>query len=378
MNGHSRYISLNHLLIEGEKCIGLNYLADRTMKTLVESLPDQSTCTETGQTYIKNTKDNVDLVFKTFRGVAWVNGQRFFDKRKHLGHVIPDVAHLRKRPLPKGHLRAPEGYFDKLALKSYALSTCNVYVKEFERFLFHFSCKDPMNLNESHVREYLMKIRGAGMSDSLINQALNAIKFYYEVVEGMPNRFYHLERPRKKKTLPKVISKKEVKLMVDCTENIKHRCVIMALYSAGLRRGELLELKLGDIDSERMLIDIQDAKGGKDRKSILSQRLLTELRVYFCRYRPSEYLFESPTGGRYSETSVMNVVKNAALKAGIQKKVTPHMLRHSFATHLIEDGVDSRRVQILLGHSSLKTTQRYMHVAQSTYTGISSPFDSIT
>lgn len=377
MQRYSRHISLNHLLIDGEKRIGLQYNADQIMQTLVDSLEGKAICEHTGLLHIANCKENIDRLFSTFRGVAWINGQNFFERRNHRGHEPANLQQLRKRKLPKGHLRAPASFYDMLTLKNYALKTCEVYIKEFERFLFHHHCDSPMELNETHVRAYLIAMRNRGASNSLINQALNAIKFYYEKVEGMPQRFYHIERPKKKRTLPKVISKEEVKKMVNASRNLKHRCIVMTLYSAGLRRGELLKLKVEDIDSNRMLIHIQDAKGGKDRKTLLSPHLLEMLRKYYRAHRPKEYLFESPSGGPYSSSSVENIVRRAARHAGIHKRVTPHMLRHSFATHLIEDGIDSRRVQILLGHNSLKTTQRYMHVAQSTYSDITSPLDSL-
>ena len=206
-----------------------------------------------------------------------------------------------------------------------------------------------------------------GRSNSSINQSVNSIKFYYEVVMGMPNRFYAIERPRKQKQLPKVLSRHEIKDLIACTNNIKHRCIISLLYSAGLRRSELLNLKLEDIDGKRMLITIKGAKGNKDRMTVLSPTLLEELRTYFTECKPRSYLFEGPRGRPYSASSVLKVIANAAVKAGVQKKVTPHMLRHSFATHLLENGTDIRHIQVLLGHNSTKTTEIYTHVAATSF-----------
>jgi len=191
----------------------------------------------------------------------------------------------------------------------------------------------------------------------------------------MPNTYYELERPRKKKTLPIVLSKDEVKRMISTTKNLKHKCIISTLYSAGLRRSELLNLELGDIDSERMVIHIKDAKGNKDRYTLLSATLLEDLRVYFKQYRPKKYLFEGVGGIPYSTSSVSTIVKRAAKKVKIAKTVTPHTLRHSFATHLLESGTDLRYIQLLLGHNSTKTTEIYTHVSTTNFNSIKNPLD---
>ena len=195
--------------------------------------------------------------------------------------------------------------------------------------------------------------------------------------QNLPNRFYSIERPRPEHKLPKVISKEEVAEMIRRTENIKHRCIISVLYSAGLRRGELLNLKLNDIDGKRMLITVRAAKGNKDRVTILSPFVLEELRNYFKEYRPKEFLFEGQNRKQYSAESVGSIIKASAMRAKIKKRVTPHMLRHSFATHLLEDGADLRYIQSLLGHSSSKTTEIYTQVTLNHVKNIQSPFDSL-
>lgn len=207
------------------------------------------------------------------------------------------------------------------------------------------------------------------------NQSINAIKFYYEVVKGMPNRFYSIERPIPKETLPKILSKEQVQKMITSVKNIKHKCIISLLYSAGLRRGELLNLKIDDIISDRMLIRINQGKGRKDRYTLLSERVLSNLRIYYIRERPSTYLFEGKKGFPYSPTSVAKIVKKAASRARIIGKVTPHMLRHSLATHLLENGTDLRQIQTLLGHNSLRTTEIYTHVTVQGMNGIKNPLD---
>jgi site-specific recombinase XerD len=206
---------------------------------------------------------------------------------------------------------------------------------------------------------------------------LNSIKFYYENVMGMPNRFYAIDRPQKIERLPKVLSKFEVQQLITFAGNIKHKCVISLLYSAGLRRQELLDLKIADVDSKRMMIRVDQGKGKKDRYTVLSQSLLNDLRQYFKEWQPKVYLFEGAKGDKYSSGSVRAIVMNTAQRARIHKKVTPHMLRHSFATHLLESGTDIRYIQTLLGHSTTKTTEIYTQVSMISMQGIKSPLDDI-
>lgn len=191
----------------------------------------------------------------------------------------------------------------------------------------------------------------------------------------MPNILYQIERPRKQKKLPIVLSKEQVKSVINNTNNIKHKCIVSLLYFSGLRRSELLNLKINDIDSSRMLIHIIDAKGNKDRYTILSQNALADLREYYKQWKPKEYLFEGLKNMPYSGSSVGKIITATAIKAGIRKKVTPHTLRHSFATHLLENGTDLRYIQLLLGHNSTKTTEIYTHVAKSSFDSIKNPLD---
>lgn len=208
-----------------------------------------------------------------------------------------------------------------------------------------------------------------------VNQMINSIKFSFEVVMQMPNRFYSIERPRKKESLPKVISLEEVQHIIKSTNNIKHKCIICLLYSAGLRRGELLNLKLEDIDIKRMVILVRNGKGGKDRLTILSKSVLNNLREYFKKWKPKTYLFEGEEGKQYSGTSVNRVIQGASKRARIKKRVSAHTFRHSFATHLLENGTDLRYVQVLLGHSSAKTTEIYTQVAIHNIKVIKSPIE---
>ncbi|MEO9869661.1 tyrosine-type recombinase/integrase [Ekhidna sp.] len=169
----------------------------------------------------------------------------------------------------------------------------------------------------------------------------------------------------------------EVGLILQNTPNLKHKALLTVLYSAGLRVGELLSLKITDIDADHMRIWVREGKGCKDRLTTLSPHLLKLLRLYYQRYRPENYLFEGSAGHQYSSTSVRKVLNRASLKAGIKKKVKPHTLRHSFATHLLEQGTNLRYIQSLLGHGSSKTTEIYTHVSSRNLEDIKSPLDSM-
>jgi site-specific recombinase XerD len=262
-----------------------------------------------------------------------------------------------------------------LELKRYANSTVKTYVTFFELFVNHHRGKELHELDEGDIRAFLQHLIQKKHSNSYVNQAINSIKFYYEVVLDMPNRFYEIERPRKASKLPMVISKEEILSIIENTNNIKHKCIVQLLYGSGLRRSELLNLKLNDVDSKRMLIRVTDSKGNKDRQTLLSKTSLHDLRLYFTKYRPQVYLFEGRNGKKYSGESVLSIVKSAAERAGIRVKVTPHVLRHSFATHLLESGTDLRQIQVLLGHGSTKTTEIYTHVATNTFESIKNPLD---
>ncbi len=366
-----RSITLKHLLIDGNKHIGLQFKSDKVVQALVEKLPRVKWLEDFAMYHIENNKTNLGIIFNNFRGEVWINGNYFFESNGELNAEKPkNISWYRNRILDRDIKRCPDEYLDKLEIKKYSENTVKTYVHHFERFINHFKNIEPKDITEHEVRQYLQKLSGNGCSHSYLNQTVNSIKFYFEAVMGMPNRFYAIERPRKQRQLPKVLSKKEVLDLINSTNNLKHRCIVSLLYSAGLRRSELLNLKLEDIDGKRMLICVRAAKGNKDRMTVLSPILLKDLREYYIEYRPKSFLFEGPGNNSYSASSVLKIISNAARRAGIFKKVTPHMLRHSFATHLLEGGTDIRHIQLLLGHNSTKTTEIYTHVAETSFNSI--------
>ncbi|WP_282118116.1 site-specific tyrosine recombinase/integron integrase [Maribacter aquivivus] len=369
-------ITLYHLMIKDQKMIGIKFSPDKLIQNLIKGLPNPKWSQQYNMAYILNTKENLGILFTTFKGIVWINYNKFYpNKPVNTSNEIVDVQWFRKRLIVPGYRLCPEEYLLKLELKKYANSTVKTYVTFFEMFINHYSDRKLETLDEGDIRAYLQVLIQRNASNSYLNQVINSIKFYYEVVLGMPNRFYEIERPRKEYKLPTVISKEEIISIIEHTNNLKHRCIVQLLYGSGLRRSELLNLKLNDIDSKRMLIRVEGAKGNKDRLTLLSKNALEDLRMYFKEWKPKEFLFEGRKGGRYSPESVVQIVKQAANKAGVKQNVSPHTLRHSFATHLLESNVDLRQIQVLLGHGSSKTTEIYTHVATNTFKTIKNPLD---
>lgn len=184
---------------------------------------------------------------------------------------------------------------------------------------------------------------------------------------------YLIDRPREEMYLPEVLSEEEVKAILDATENLKHKAILMTIYSAGLRISEVINLKIKDIDSQRMQIRVEQGKGKKDRYTLLGKKTLEVLRKYFQLYKPRVYIFEGMDGQQYSKSSITQILKTSVLKAGIKKRVSVHTLRHSFATHLLEGGVNLRYIQSLLGHGSSKTTEIYTHITTKGFDQIVNP-----
>ena len=269
-------------------------------------------------------------------------------------------------------------YLEKLELLRYSQSTKQNYCSVFQRFLLHFSGQLPETIDKAAIRAYINGlIKEKDISKSTQNVLVNAIKFYYERVLERPKALYNLERPRKAAKLPIVLTELEVGRLIGVLDNQKHRCILLTLYSGGLRLSELVNLKIADIDSRNNCIHIRAGKGDKDRTTLLSKRLLTELRMYYTKHRPKTWLFEGANGGPYAARSVQNIMKKAVGMSGVNAQATVHTLRHSFATHLLEQGTNLRYIQQLLGHSSIRTTEVYTHVSFTRLHDNASPLDHL-
>lgn len=266
----------------------------------------------------------------------------------------------------------------KLTELRYSVRTIKIYKSIFEEFINYYHKYDINKIDEPQVISFLrFLVMERKVSTSYQNQAINAIKFYYEKVLGGQRKFYFIDRPKKEQTLPNVLNEEEVIRLIKSVDNIKHKCMLMLAYSAGLRLGEVIRLQKNDIDRERMQIKVVEGKGRKDRYTKLSARFLVTYDQYIEKYKPKQYVFEGVRGGLYSESSVQNMVKSVVKKAGIQKETTMRTLRHTFATHSLENGVDLRYIQSMMGHASSKTTEIYTHITTKGFDQIKSPMDNL-
>lgn len=266
-----------------------------------------------------------------------------------------------------------------LRSKRYSESTIVTYSEALKSFLVFYREKTVAEINNEDViiynNDYILKNK---LSASFQNQIVNAIKLFFQTIRDTKMMVDKIHRPKRAKVLPNVLSKEEIKLILNAHSNIKHKAMLSLIYACGLRRSELLQLKPADIDAMRGIVIIRQAKGKKDRIAPLSEKILILLREYYSISKPKIWLFEGQNAGeRYSEQSLQSVLKQALQKVGNTKPVTLHWLRHSYATHLLESGTDLRYIQELLGHSSSKTTEIYTHVSTKSIQQIKSPFDDL-
>jgi integrase/recombinase XerD len=263
-----------------------------------------------------------------------------------------------------------------LELKNFSPKTVTCYLTCMVNFVRHYG-RSPVEMGEEEIRKYLhYLIHEKKASQSIINQAYSAMKFFYETTLGRVWNATRIPRSKLRKKLPLVLSMQEVQSLLDSVENLKHRAILTTIYSGGLRLGEAIKLKPSDIDGERMTILVRQGKGNKDRYTVLGEKTLELLRLYYKAYRPGEWLFPSKDPAQpLSGSSVQRVFKKALHRAGIRKKASVHTLRHSFATHLLESGTDLYHIQRLLGHTTAKTTSLYLHITGKDLAKVKSPID---
>jgi len=265
-----------------------------------------------------------------------------------------------------------------LKSRRYSPNTIKTYTNAIITFLLYYNDKEiPAISHDDIIKFNNHYILANKYSSSFQNQVINAIKLFLKTIEKTSIDLDYIHRPKKEKLLPNVLSKEEIKLILESHKNIKHKAMLSLIYSCGLRRSELLNLQIKDIDSKRNLVIIRQSKGKKDRVVPLSEKILLLLRDYYKEFKPRIWLFEGQNGESYSEKSLASVLKQSLTKAKINKPVSLHWLRHSYATHLLEAGTDLRIIQELLGHSSSKTTEIYTHVSTKSIQNVKSPFDDL-
>jgi len=267
---------------------------------------------------------------------------------------------------------------ETLQLKAYSESTVRTYRNEFAQLLYVLKSVDVNTLEGIKLRSYFLYCTNTlKLSENTLHSRINAIKFYFEQVLHKEKLFFEIPRPKKPLQLPKTISARDIKKLFEVTQNVKHNLMLKICYGMGLRVSEVVNIKITDIDSNTMQVFIERAKGKKDRYANLPESILEQLRAYYKLHKPQKYLFEGLQGEQYSIRSVQQVFKNAMKKAGINKVIGIHGLRHSFATHLLENGTDIKFIQELLGHNDIKTTMRYIHVSEQPLKNVKSPLDNL-
>lgn len=347
--------------IDGQDYIRIDYEGNQAIAMLLAQDADVTT-DGSGYAYMPVSTFKLPVFYERYSPHAYIDYSRVY------------VRH----PKPKREYLLPKGYLELLEQRRYSPSTQKAYKIYFSDFMEYHKGRDIDTLTVDEVNAYIhYLVMEKGISAIQQNMRINAIKFYYEKLKRGQRRYYGgITRAKEYKTLPEVLSRDEIKNILMHLCNIKHLCMISLLYSGGLRRSEVLSLTPADIDSERMLIRVM-GKGRKCRYTLLSEKMLENLRIYYKQFRPKHWLFEGEKEGEpYSPSALVKVLKEAAQKAGIKRSVNLHMLRHSFATHLLEQGTDLKTIQELMGHESIKTTSIYLHVSNAHKAKVPNPLDS--
>lgn len=278
--------------------------------------------------------------------------------------------------LPPELAKAIAAFEERMILMRYSFRSRKSYLSHFEQFLRYFRDSHPTEISKHQIEQYIVVlVRQKGIAVSTQNQIINAIKFYYEKVLGLPRRYYEIVRPRAEHPLPNVLSMEEVEALLSKVKNLKHRCALTLAYSSGLRISEVTGLRVADVNFERRTLFIHHGKGAKDRYTVLSDHARQILEQYLKTYKPLYWLFEGAQHEQYSTRSLQAIFHRAKQAAGVNPYATFHSLRHSFATHCIETGYATATVKELLGHNSVKTTERYLHVARHAIENFRSPLD---
>jgi len=384
-------ITLKPLEHRGEECIGIYFKHNNIIKNLVRSNAKARWSQTNKCWYVPLSRESYNNICLLAKGKAvFESGElkKYLEKRKQVKTVVAaSTSSASSKPLPatpawrlsKENLDALERFLELLKLKAYSPSTIRTYRNEFLQLLQLLKNKPVNELTPSDLRRYFVYcFEKMKLTENTLHSRINAIKFYYEQVAGKEKFFWEIPRPKKQQQIPKVLSKEEIAVLLKAIENRKHKTMLLLGYGCGLRVSEITGLKVTDIDEDRRILTIRKGKGKKDRVLSLSPAILVMLREYKNKYKPVNYLFEGQfADSAYSIRSLESIIHSAKQKVGIKKSGSMHMLRHSFATHLLDKGTDVVFIQKLLGHNDIKTTLRYLHVTNKDILNILSPVEDI-
>ncbi len=379
-------LSLRSIYHRDQSCIAITGHITKEILKQIRTLKEVRWSLSFRCWYIPYQKNGKEIIEKKLSGFAILDDESlkvYISKREMLekmGIAISGIS-IKMFQISVHNLEQMELLLRRLQLLTYSSNTIKTYKNEFAAFLQMLKNHPADTLTPEQVKRYMLYcINTLKLSENTIHSRLNALKFYYEQVMKMDKIFVEIPRPKKPFQIPKVLGESEIGRLFAALENKKHKAILFTAYSAGLRVSEVVKLKIQDIDSDRMQILVQNSKGKKDRYVMLSIVLLDILRMYLKQYspRPTIYLFEGSIPGEpISSRAAQHIFWTARTRAGIKKEVGFHSLRHSFATHLLEKGVDIRYIKDLLGHFSISTTNRYLHVKRETLVNIVSPLDEL-
>lgn len=341
-----------------ENLLAVRFQYDEQLLAVIRKIPGRRWAAQEKTWYIPDEKRNFDLLLEACIGL---------DLNVHVGAGLDSV-----NDHYTDHMRL---LVREMTLRRYSNNTIKSYV-HYNKELLEFTCKDPGSITQDDIADFIYnEIAEKNLSTSTVQIIYNATRFYYG--EILKKSFvFDMQVPRKDKKLPIVLSRAEVNAILESIRNLKHKTILMLIYSAGLRLNEAITIKKTDIDLNRKMITVRAAKGRKDRVTLLSETFILLYRTYLKAYKPETWLFEGQDGvGHISARTVQNILKSALERSGIEKPASVHTLRHSFATHLLEQGVDIRFIQELLGHQSPNTTMIYTHVSEGKIRNIKSPLD---
>lgn len=351
----------------------IGFKHDWVLIDVVKHLPHAKWSKTLKSWYVANNKKNLQLIYAVFKDHAYVNSSALFDKKPKQAVNFPKK---QTRNLNKGQRELLNNFYKYLKGKRYSPSTVQTYsffIADFIEFQQH---KPIETLTVRDVELFIETVFiKRNYSISTQRQFISAVKQFIVFYPHTNISNLALTRPKKSKILPSVLSPEEIIALIQHTKNLKHRAVLTLMYSAGLRIGELLNLKLTDFNLNRKQIHIKKGKGRKDRYVTLADSFIPLLKNYITTYKPKIYFVEGPNGKSYSASSIRKFLLRSCKHAGIKRKITPHTLRHSYATHLLENGVGLRHIQELLGHAKPETTMIYTHVARKDLLEITSPLD---
>ncbi len=381
-NMYNDTIIIERGLHHKEKRLFLKFPYNKNLILILKQVPDARWSNSFQAWHVADTKENFNKIFLLFKGKTWLNWDAL---KKKESNILSNIKIERKNPAEKLEPLNEEGikkieqYKRWLRSKRYSESTIETYSNALKTFLRFYNQKAISEItNEDMIlfnNEYIL---ANGFSATFQNQVVNAIKLFFSKIENTKMQVELIHRPKRAKLLPNVLSKEEVEKILKVTKNIKHKAALSLIYACGLRRSELLNLKINDVDSKRKLLIIRKAKGNKDRIAPLPEKIIILLRAYYVAYKPQLFLFEGQNKNeKYSEQSLQKVLKNSVTLAKINKPVSLHWLRHSYATHLLEKGTDLRYIQEILGHKSSRTTEIYTHVSNKAIQQIQSPIDDL-